>query len=103
MAVQTESRFQIIDSQQRHVGDIAIERSEEHLVFGRFTPGRAFSEVEHLFREFEEAANLQAVHRVDELDAVMHLRSMDGSQTDPAEPTAARLTVNLIDGCRSRA
>src|SRR5690242_12398846 len=85
MSTQTESRFQIVDSRQRHVGDIAIERSEGSLVFGKFAPERAFSEVEQLFREFEEAANLQALHRIDELDAAiaalgLHLRSLDGAQ-----------------------
>ena len=80
-----EASFQILDAHRRQVGEMVIERSEDKLLFGKFTPGRAFSDVEHLFREFEEAVSLQALRKIDELDAaigtlVLYLRTSDGSQ-----------------------
>jgi hypothetical protein len=85
MAGQEQKRFQIIDAQQRLVGETVIECIDKDLLAGRLIPGPEYSCLEHLFREFEEAANLQALHRVDELDAVigglgLHLRSLDGSR-----------------------
>jgi hypothetical protein len=85
MPEKTESNFQILDNRQQQVGEITIERSEDNLVYGKFIPGPAFAEVEHLFRQFEEAVNSQALRKVDELDAAigalgLHLCSPDGSQ-----------------------
>jgi hypothetical protein len=85
MTQQAEVRFHLVDVHQRQVGEMVLERSEEKLLFGKFIPGRAFSEVELLFRGFEEAVNLQALRKVDELDAAigalgLYLRSPDGSQ-----------------------
>ena len=75
----------LIDADGRQVGQIVIERSEDKLVFGKFIPGPAFPTVQHLFRDFEEAVNLQALSVVDELDAAidalgLRLLSPDGSQ-----------------------
>jgi len=88
MTRQAEARFQILYAHQRQVGEIVIERSEEKLLFGKFIPGRAFSDVEHLFRDFEKAVNLQALRKVDELDTAisalgLYLKSPDGSQELP--------------------
>lgn len=75
----------LIDGEGQQVGQIVIERSEDDLVFGKFMPGPAFPAVQHLFREFEEAVDLQALSVVDELDAAiaalgLHLRSPDSLQ-----------------------
>ena len=85
MQLHAEQTVHLIDAEGRQVGQIVIERSEDKLVFGKFTPGPTFPAVQHLFREFEEAVDLQALSVVDELDAAidalgLHLRSPDGSQ-----------------------
>jgi hypothetical protein len=85
MQLHAEQTIDLIDGEGRQVGRIVIERSEDDLVFGKFIPGPAFPAVQHLFREFEEAVDLQALSVVDELDAAiaalgLHLRSPDSSQ-----------------------
>ena len=85
MARQGKASFQLLDARQRQIGELVLERSEDKLLFGKFIPGRAFAEVQHLFREFEEAVNCRALRKVDELDATidalgLHLQSPDGSQ-----------------------
>jgi hypothetical protein len=85
MMREAQARFQLVDSRQRQLGEIVIERNEEELLFGEFIRGPDYSDVEQLFRQFDEAVNLQALRKVDELDAAisalgLHLRSLDGSQ-----------------------
>lgn len=80
-----EQQFEILDGQQRQIGQFMIDRSKDDLLFGKFTPGPAFFTVEHLFRQFEEAVNAQALGVVDELDAAisalgLHFSSPDGLQ-----------------------
>ena len=48
-----------------------IERHEDELIFGTFVPGPAFPSVEQLFRDFEEAVDVQALHVIDKLDAAI--------------------------------
>jgi hypothetical protein len=85
MQLHVEQTLDLIDAEGRQVGQMVIERSEDNLVFGKFVPGPAFPAVQHLFREFEEAVDLQALSVVDELDTAitalgLHLRSPDSSQ-----------------------
>ncbi len=85
MKLYAEQRVYLIDAQQRQIGQITIERNEYNLIFGKFVPGSDFSAVKRLFQDFEEAANLQALSVVDELDTEiaalgLHLRTPDGSQ-----------------------
>jgi hypothetical protein len=85
MTRQTEERFQLLDAHHRQVGEVVVERRGENLLFGEFIADRAFSDLADLFRAFEEAVNLQALRKVDELDAAiaalgLYLRSPDGSQ-----------------------
>ena len=85
MQLEVEQVVQLVDPQGRQVGQIEIERREENLIFGRFVPGPAFSTVEHLFQEFEEAVNLQALSVIDELDTAiaalgLHLHTPGDSQ-----------------------
>lgn len=89
MQLQAEQVVHLVDAQGQQVGQIVIERREGNLVFGRFVPGPAFSTVQHLFREFEEAVNLQALSVVDELDTAiaalgLHLHTPDDSQRTEA-------------------
>lgn len=85
MQLQTEQVVHLVNAQGQQLGQIVIERREDKLVFGRFIPGPAFPAVQHLFRQFEEAVNLQALSVVDELDAAitaldLHLRTPEDSQ-----------------------
>jgi hypothetical protein len=56
------------DGQDRELGRVVIERVEGDLVFGQFTPGPDYSQVERLFAEYVEAANYQLLSTVGELD-----------------------------------
>lgn len=74
-----EQIAELVDAKQRQIGQMRIEHREDDLLIGMFIPGSAFSSVEQLFREFEEAVNVQALHAIDELDAAivalgLHLR-----------------------------
>jgi hypothetical protein len=85
MTSQPQARFQVLDAASRLIGEMVLEHREDKLFIGEFTPGSAFSNVAHLFQQFEEAVNLQALGKVDELDAAiralgLYLRSPDGSQ-----------------------
>ncbi len=85
MQLQSEQVIQLIDRQGHPIGQIEIERREENLIFGRFVPDSAFSTMQHLFQEFEEAVDAQALSAVDELDTAiaalgLHLRTPEGSQ-----------------------
>ena len=85
MQTQAQQTVHLMDSGGRHLGEILIDRTEDQLVFGKFIPGPAFPMVEHLFRAFEEAVELQALGAVDDLDAQvaalgLHLRSSDDLQ-----------------------
>lgn len=85
MQLQVEQVVHLVDLQGQQVGQIVIERREDNLVFGRFVPGPTFPTVQHLFREFEEAVNLQALSVVDELDTTiaalgLHLHTPGDSQ-----------------------
>jgi hypothetical protein len=82
MQVRTAQIVDLVDARQRQIGKIRIERQEEDLIFGTFFPGPAFSSVEQLFREFEEAADVQALHVIDDLDTTiaalgLHLRCLE--------------------------
>lgn len=71
MQLQVKQIVHLVDRQGQQIGQIEIERREENLIFGRFVPGPAFSTVQPLFQEFEEAVNLQALSMVDELDTAI--------------------------------
>jgi hypothetical protein len=56
------------DRQGHDLGRVVIERVEGDLVFGRFTPGPDFPQVERLFSEYVESANDQLLSIVAGLD-----------------------------------
>ncbi len=85
MQLQLEQIVHLVDRQEQQLGQVEIERREENLIFGRFVPGPAFSTVQHVFQEFEEAVNLQALSVIDELDTAiaalgLHLQTPLDSQ-----------------------
>jgi len=61
--------LELVDAQNRILGQIAIERADAELVCGSFAPSPSFAAVETLFRDYEEAVNVQSLAAVDELDA----------------------------------
>lgn len=85
MQLRGKQIVRLTDGKRRQIGRITIETRENDLIIGKFVPGSAFPAVEQLFRDFEAAADAQALSVVDELDAAiaalgLHLRSLDGSQ-----------------------
>jgi hypothetical protein len=68
MSLRPAHVFSLRDRQDRDLGKVAIERVESDLVFGRFTPGPDYPQVERLFSEYVEAANDQLLGTVAELD-----------------------------------
>ncbi len=85
MRLQGGQVARLTDGKRREIGQITIESRENDLIVGRFVPGSAFSAVEQLFKDFEAAADAQALSVVDRLDAAiaalgLHLRIPDGSQ-----------------------
>ena len=86
MQLQANETVELVDAAGRDIAQITVERTDEDLVLGRWTPGPAFADVQPLFRQFEDAVNLQALHRVDEFDAViralgLHIRRADESRS----------------------
>jgi hypothetical protein len=86
MSFTTDKPVILLDAQQRQLGQIEVERTEGDLLFGKFLPEPAFAAVARLFRDFEEAADCQALAVVDKLDAAivalgLTLRFPDGSRS----------------------
>jgi hypothetical protein len=88
MQLHAEQIVDLVDAEQRQIGQIRIERQEEDLIFGTFIPGPAFPGFEQLFREFEEAVDLQALHVIDELDAAIAMLGLHLRCPDIMEPIA---------------
>src|SRR5438132_140665 len=81
-----EQTLDLVDAQERRLGQISIERSEGLVVFGRWTPGPDFGEVASLFRDFEAAADSQALSVVDQIERsiaalVLRLQSPNSSES----------------------
>ncbi len=89
MPLQPQQVLTLGDRQNRELGQVVVDRLEGNLVFGRFSPGASYPEVERLFAEYIEAANEQLLSVVGELDAAidalgLHLRSPDNASGLPA-------------------
>lgn len=80
----------LVDGEQRHIGQMRIERQEDDLIFGTFIPGPAFHSVEPLFRAFEEAVDVQALHVIDELDTAIGTLGLRIRCLDIMEPIEIR-------------
>jgi hypothetical protein len=80
MPLQPQQQLDLWDRQGHRLGRAVIDRIEENLVFGQFTPEPEYARVEPLFVEYVEAANQQLLSMVGELDATiaalgLHLRA----------------------------
>jgi hypothetical protein len=70
---------ELVDADYQQLGHVQIVRQEAVLLFGTFQPGAAFRRVAPLFRDFEAAVDVQALHAVETLDTTiaalgLHLR-----------------------------
>lgn len=98
MQRQAEHVLHLVDAQEHQVGQIVVERREANLVFGRFVPGPAFSSVQPLFQQFEEAVNCQALSVVDELDAAIAALGLYVHMPDDSQPIEAQDVQIWSDG-----
>ena len=71
MYEETQAALTLIDSEERKLGEVQIERREGDLLIGRVLPGPAFAGVAPLFRSFEEAVNSQSLAALEEIDATI--------------------------------
>ena len=71
MARYVGQTVELVDTKQRRLGQMRIERQEEDLLYGTFAPGPAFPSVEHLFRDFEAAVDVKALAVIETLDAAI--------------------------------
>jgi hypothetical protein len=90
MQQRAEQIVDLMDTQQRHIGQMQIERQEDDLLVGTFVPGPAFPSVKQLFRDFEEAVDVQALPVIDELDAAIAALGLYLRWPDLAEPIASK-------------
>jgi hypothetical protein len=80
MTLEPNQEVSLRDREGRDLGTVRVDRIQGDLVFGRFTPGAAYTDVEPLFAEYIAAANDQLLGIVGELDERiarlnLHLRS----------------------------
>lgn len=80
--------LEIIDGQQRLLGTVQVERLQGNLLCGQFRAAAGFADVAELFRQFDEAVNVQALAVLDEIDAAiaalgLQLRLSDSLRTCP--------------------
>jgi hypothetical protein len=88
----------LVDTEQRQLGQMRIERQEEDLLYGMFIPGPAFPNVEHLFHEFEAAVEVQALHVIETLDAAIAALGLHLQWPDAREPITVQDVQIWSDG-----
>jgi hypothetical protein len=88
----------LMDTAQRQLGQMRIERQEEDLLYGTFMPGPAFPSVEHLFHEFEAAVEVQALPVIETLDAAIAALGLHLQWPDSREPIAVQDVQIWSDG-----
>ena len=89
---------ELMDTEQRQLGQMRIERQEEGLLSGTFVPGSAFPSVEQLFHEFEAAVEVQALHVIETLDAAIAALGLHLQRPDTREPIAVQDVQIWSDG-----
>jgi len=88
----------LVDTEQRQIGQMQIERQEDDLLYGTFVPGPAFSSVEQLFHEFETAVEAQALHVVETLDDRITALGLSLQWPAAGEPLAVQDVQIWSDG-----
>lgn len=89
MSIETNLLWELVDADQRPLGEMRIVQLEASLFVGTFQRGPEFSRVSQLFHEFEVAAEAQALHAIESLDAAiaalgLQLRDPVTGATHPA-------------------
>jgi len=84
MSLRPAQVFSLRDRQDRDLGQVAIERVESDLVYGRFTSGPDYAQVERFFADYVVAANDQLLRTIADLDERigalgLRLHSADGA------------------------
>jgi len=64
----SKHNLQIIDGKWKNVGEVQIGNKEDKLLTGKFISNPNFPLVEELFRQWEEAVDVQELSTVDQLD-----------------------------------
>ena len=90
--------IELVDAERRQLGQMRIERQEEELLYGTFVPGLAFPSVEQLFRDFEIAVDVQALHVIETLDATIAALGLHLSWSEAGEPVAVQDVQIWCDG-----
>ena len=90
--------LELVDTEQRQLGQMRIERQEENLLYGAFVPGPAFPHAEQLFHEFEAAVAVQALHVVETLDAAIAALGLHLQWPDTREPIPVQDVQIWSDG-----
>jgi hypothetical protein len=85
MTLKSNQELCLIDGQGRELGQVQIDRIQGDLVFGRFTPGPAYAQVEPLFAEYVAAANEQLLGIVGELDEKIARLNLHLSSAEPGD------------------
>ena len=88
----------LVDTEQRQIGQMHIERQEDNLLWGTFVPGPAFPNVEQLFHEFEAAVEVQALHVIEPLDAAIAALGLHLQRSNAREPIAVQDVQIWSDG-----
>ena len=88
----------LMDTEQRQLGQMRIERQEEDLLYGTFMPGLAFPSVEQLFHEFEAAVEVQALHVIEPLDAAIAALGLYLQRSNTRESIAVQDVQIWSDG-----
>ena len=88
----------LMDTEQRQLGQMRIERQEEDLLYGTFMPGLAFPSVEQLFHEFEAAVEVQALHVIEPLDAAIAALGLHLQRSNAREPIVVQDVQIWSDG-----
>ena len=68
MQLHVKQIVDLVDAEQRQIGQMRIERHEGDLILGKIVLGPAFPHVQQLFRDFEKAVEVQALGVIDQLD-----------------------------------
>jgi hypothetical protein len=87
-----------MDTKQRQLGRMQIERQEEDLLSGTFVPGAALPSVEQLFHEFEAAVEVQALPVIETLDATIAALGLHLQWPDTREPITVQDVQIWSDG-----
>lgn len=88
----------LVDTAQRQIGQMHIERQEADLLWGTFVPGPAFPSVEQLFHEFEAAVEVQALHVIEPLDAAIAALGLHLQRSNVRGPMAIQDVQIWSDG-----